>query len=179
MVGLGGEAPELGAGERDAVDGLAVLVIARLAEPPASVNEIALGDVLFDIALQAIGKDRDLIPIRDILPIAVGVFLAVVCADGNAQGGSDCLDLTDAANELKFSNVTHVDLSIFWAIWPVRTSDRQTSLETGASETRNAPEVERSAEPRPGTAILFREEFGKAEGENSRHQGPKDRKPGV
>ena len=67
-----GQALDLLAGERDPIEGLAVLFPLRLAQRTGGEDEIALDDVALDVAARRLTEDSDFIPAGAVDPFAAG-----------------------------------------------------------------------------------------------------------
>ena len=80
------------AGERDAIERLALLLPLRPAHRAGGEDEIALDDVALDVAAGTLAEDGDFVPAGALDPFAAVVATAEARSDADAQRGADLLD---------------------------------------------------------------------------------------
>src|SRR5277367_7107808 len=95
------------AGERDAIERLAILLPLRLAHRAGGEDEIALDDVALDVAARALAEDSDFVPAGALDPFAAVVAAAEARSDAHAQRGADLLDFANAADDREFCDRVH------------------------------------------------------------------------
>src|SRR5208282_76071 len=105
------------AGERDAIERLAILLPLRLAHRAGGEDEIALDDVALDVAARALAEDSDFVPAGALDPFAAVVAPAEARSDAHAQRGANLLDFANAADDREFRDRVHPLRSFFQSPW--------------------------------------------------------------
>src|SRR5208337_1475428 len=95
------------AGERHAIERLAILLPLRLAHRAGGEDEIALDDVALDVAARGLAEDGDFVPAGALDPFAAVVAAAEARSDAHAQRGADLLDFANAADDREFRDRVH------------------------------------------------------------------------
>ena len=162
------------AGERDAIERLAILLPLRLAHRAGGEDEIALDDVALDVAARALAEDGDFVPAGALDPFAAVVATAEARSDATRSVEPTCLISPTRPMIVNSAIVFMVSVPSFslpgpsaHAVGPSGAADRKPG-ETAPAPARNE-RAGASSGGRRRAAILPREEFGhEAEGENRR-----------
>src|SRR5271165_1227322 len=101
------------AGERYAIERLAILLPLRLAHRAGTEDEIALDDVALDVAARGLAEDGDFVPAGALDPFAAVVATTEARSDAHAQRGADLSDFANAADDREFRDRVHPLHSFF------------------------------------------------------------------
>src|SRR3954468_13278787 len=88
----------------------AVPLVAALPQAAAHMDQVALRDVLRDVALGGGAEHRDLVPVSIFLPRATLVFELVVGGDRHPHRLAQGLGAADPADDREFCDVLHGSL---------------------------------------------------------------------
>src|SRR5208282_5674511 len=139
------------AGERDAIERLAILLPLRLAHRAGGEDEIALDDVALDVAARALAEDSDFVPAGALDPFAAVVATAEARSDADAQRRADLLDFANAADDREFRDRVHPLHSFLPSVSPRAFGSCRRSL--GVRLTRSRERQASTREERAGRSV--------------------------